>query len=181
MTDMIYMRLFTRPEGESMWEDVAVGFTSSSFAPRASPIVLSDWRSAERILGWRGEPHPTPQRQFLVFLAGSAGAQASDGEVRGTAVYFHLRLMLDSRTRPRCDSGAKYNTRSENLDDPTPKYQHRRTGMSCVDGVPAASLPRDPTEAASLGSAGSTAWRHMHGLLPSARRIARICGLGCGK
>jgi quercetin dioxygenase-like cupin family protein len=32
--------------------------------------------------GWRGNLHPAPRRQFLVWLAGSGGCQASNGEIR---------------------------------------------------------------------------------------------------
>ena len=32
--------------------------------------------------GWQGDWHPTPQRQFFVYLSGGAGVEASDGEIR---------------------------------------------------------------------------------------------------
>lgn len=67
MTDMLYMRVLTGPDGESHWEDVAVARIHVQYVcTTAPPVALSDWRSAARVAflsfppGWRGEPHPTP-------------------------------------------------------------------------------------------------------------------------
>jgi quercetin dioxygenase-like cupin family protein len=83
-----YVRLFAAPDGESHFEDVDVALIPVDFVPPAPPLALSEWKSAERVgfigglPGWRGDPHPTPRRQFFVWLAGHTGAQASDGEIR---------------------------------------------------------------------------------------------------
>ena len=85
---MQYVRLYTGPDGESHFEDVEVALTPMEFAPPAPPLAVSEWTPADRVgflggqRGWRGEPHPTPRRQFLVWLSGHTSAQASDGELR---------------------------------------------------------------------------------------------------
>jgi hypothetical protein len=49
---------------------------------------MSEWVLAERVRfqsfppGWKREGGRPPQREYLVYLAGSAAMQASDGEVR---------------------------------------------------------------------------------------------------
>jgi hypothetical protein len=83
---MKYVRLFAGPDGETHFEDVAVEFTSNpaSAIPRSE---MSEWLFAERVRfqsiprGWKREGR-APQREYLVYLAGSAAMQASDGEVR---------------------------------------------------------------------------------------------------
>jgi hypothetical protein len=86
---MRYVRLYTGLDGESHFEDVAVAFTAVDFAPPAPPLHVSAFLPATRVgfltgpLDWRGDAwHPTPRRQFLVYLTGGAGIQVSDGEVR---------------------------------------------------------------------------------------------------
>jgi hypothetical protein len=86
MSDMKYVRLFAGPDGESHFEDVVVEFTSNpaSAIPRSE---MSEWLLAERVRfqsfppGWKREGR-APQREYLVYLAGAAAMQASDGEVR---------------------------------------------------------------------------------------------------
>jgi len=85
---MQYVRLYSGPEGESHFEDVAVALDPVDFAPPAPPLHLSAFLPVARLgflgapPGWRGDWHPTPRRQFLVFLSGGSGVQASDGEIR---------------------------------------------------------------------------------------------------
>jgi hypothetical protein len=85
-----YVRLYADANGESHFEDVDVQFSTTNFAPPAPPVILSEWTPAERVgfiggtsSGWRGDtPHPTPRRQFMVWLSGQTNLQASDGETR---------------------------------------------------------------------------------------------------
>ena len=83
-----YVRIYADDDGESHFEDVDVALSLVEFAPPAPPLWVSDWKPAERVgfvsgtSGWRGDPHPTPRRQFGVWLSGSTGVQVSDGEIR---------------------------------------------------------------------------------------------------
>ncbi len=85
---MRYVRLYSGPDGESHFEDVNVALTTVDFAPPALPLDVSEWQPAERVgfvygrLGWHGDPHPTPRRQFFIWLAGHNVIQVSDGETR---------------------------------------------------------------------------------------------------
>jgi hypothetical protein len=86
---MRYVRLYAGPDGESHFEDVEVALTPVDFAPPAPPLNISAFLPAARVgflsgpPAWRGDAkHPAPRRQFIIYLAGGAGVQASDGEVR---------------------------------------------------------------------------------------------------
>jgi hypothetical protein len=85
---MQYVRLEAGSDGESHFEQAAVGLASTVDALAIPAFSASDWHAADRIRflsfppDWRGEAHLTPRRQFLVWLSGSTGIQASDGEVR---------------------------------------------------------------------------------------------------
>ena len=85
---MRYVRLYAGPDGESHFEDVEVALQAVDFAPPAPPLRVSDLTPATRVgfvapaSGWRGDWHPTPKRQFFVYLSGGACIEASDGEIR---------------------------------------------------------------------------------------------------
>jgi hypothetical protein len=85
---MRYVRLYAGPDGESHFEDVDVALEAVDFAPPAPPLHISDFVPATRVgfltapSDWQGDWHPTPRRQFFVYLGGGAGVEASDGEVR---------------------------------------------------------------------------------------------------
>jgi hypothetical protein len=85
---MRYVRVFTDEEGDSHFEETEFELSPVEFAPPAPPIDLSASHSATRVLfghsplGWRGEPHPAPMRQFFLLLRGRIEVQASDGERR---------------------------------------------------------------------------------------------------
>ena len=99
---MRYVRVYSGPDGESHFEDVAVAFTSVAYAPPAPPLQVSAVTpTAQSVFvtapsGWYGGWHPTPARQWAVILAGQLALEVSDGEVRhfgqGSV------LLLDDRT-----------------------------------------------------------------------------------
>ena len=85
---MKYTRYYADERGESHIEDVEVELTSRDFAPPAPPLHLSPIMPATGIAfvrfpaGWVGDWHPTPRRQFFLFLAGELEGETSDGERR---------------------------------------------------------------------------------------------------
>src|SRR3954452_192427 len=85
---MRFVRLYAGPDGESHFEDVEVALEAMNFAPPAPPLRVSEIVTATGVgfiapaIGWRGDWHPTPRRQFFVYLGGGAGVEASDHEIR---------------------------------------------------------------------------------------------------
>jgi quercetin dioxygenase-like cupin family protein len=85
---MHYHHLYSGPDGESHWREVAVTVEERSFAPPAKAIEISETEPATGTLflrlaaGWDEPPHPTPRAQVLVCLRGRIAVTASDGEVR---------------------------------------------------------------------------------------------------
>jgi hypothetical protein len=84
-----YVRLFTGPDGESHFEDVQVELTPVAQYARGVPqLDVSAPYSSTALtflsapLGWIGDWHPAPRRQFMIKLAGRTELIASDGERR---------------------------------------------------------------------------------------------------
>jgi hypothetical protein len=83
-----YARIYADEDGESHFEDIDASMSPVDFAPPALPMDLSALIPSSAIgflgvpAGWYGEPHPSPRRQFILFLAGQAEASASDGALR---------------------------------------------------------------------------------------------------
>jgi hypothetical protein len=85
---MQYARVYAGPDGESHYEDVEVTFISRDYAPPAPPLGISSSCPATHSVfvhspvGWYGDLHPTPVRQWWILLSGDAELQTSDGELR---------------------------------------------------------------------------------------------------
>ena len=85
---MEYVRLYADAAGESHFEDRAATLATVDFAPPAPPLDVSTPEAASRVLflsapvGWAGEWHPVPRRQWMLYLAGEIEVEASDGEAR---------------------------------------------------------------------------------------------------
>jgi hypothetical protein len=84
-----YVRMYNDVDGESHFEDLAVGLERREFAPPAPPAMVGAFDDASGTLlfgadaGWGGEvPHPSPQRQVFCILRGVAEVTVSDGERR---------------------------------------------------------------------------------------------------
>jgi hypothetical protein len=83
-----YTRVYADADGESHFEDVDVGMELVDLAPPAPPVRLSEFLAAARFSfvsappGWKGDWHPAPRRQFMLYLQGEIEAETSDGEVR---------------------------------------------------------------------------------------------------
>jgi hypothetical protein len=83
-----YVRIYSDSIGETHFEDLGIKLNETIFAPPAPPIYTSDFipSSSNGFLsvlpGWESEWHPTPKRQFIIYLSGIIEAEVSDGEVR---------------------------------------------------------------------------------------------------
>src|SRR4051812_11969223 len=83
MPDLTYLRLYSTPDGESHFEDVAVEMSETGAAGVLTPTIATTG------VLFRGPPagydidwHPAPRRQFIIRLTGVIEATASDGETR---------------------------------------------------------------------------------------------------
>ena len=85
---MTYTRVYADETGESHYEDIEVELTPRDFAPPAPPLHLSPMTPATGVAfvrfpaGWDGDWHPTPRRQFFIFLTGALEGETSDGDHR---------------------------------------------------------------------------------------------------
>ncbi len=83
-----YVRVYADSMGESHFEDLTIDLNEIDFAPPAPPIFTSDlnpssdYGFASVLPGWESEWHPTPKRQFMIYLSGTIEAEVSDGEIR---------------------------------------------------------------------------------------------------
>jgi quercetin dioxygenase-like cupin family protein len=81
-------RTYTDDDGESHFDLVEVSLTEHDFAPPAPPLLVSAPVPAEQMvligipLGWHGDWHPAPRRQYWVGLRGQLDVTVSDGETR---------------------------------------------------------------------------------------------------
>ncbi len=80
-----YVRVYADSEGESHFSDEEMELKSVNFAP---PVNISAFTPAKHFallhapVGWFGDWHPTPYRQFFFILVGKVEVRVNDGEVR---------------------------------------------------------------------------------------------------
>ena len=78
------VRLYADEAGESHLEDVEIELVRRDFTPPAPPVDVSTPQSASHFLflsvplGWIGDWHPAPQRQWILYLAGEIEVETSD-------------------------------------------------------------------------------------------------------
>lgn len=83
-----YVRVYSDSIGETHFEDLEISLDEIDFAPPAPPIYTSDLISSTSygflsvLPGWESGWHPTPKRQFIIYLSGIIQAEVSDGEIR---------------------------------------------------------------------------------------------------
>jgi quercetin dioxygenase-like cupin family protein len=83
-----HIHIYSDAAGESHFADIEVQFTEGDFAPPAPPLFTSSPVEARQTLffhapvGWFGDWHPTPARQYFVALSGDLEVHVSDGELR---------------------------------------------------------------------------------------------------
>lgn len=85
---MKYVRMYADNMGDSHFEDVEVEMSLVNFSPPTPPMGVSSSMPSMNVVfadtpvGWYGEPHPVPQRLFIIYLAGEMETTVSDGEMR---------------------------------------------------------------------------------------------------
>ena len=85
---MRYPRVFATPDGESHFEDIEVGaelvrvVEGRPAFESGAPIAAGTATMMRIGADWDGSWHPTPQRWFLITLAGEMEITTGDGETR---------------------------------------------------------------------------------------------------
>jgi quercetin dioxygenase-like cupin family protein len=85
---MRYLRLYSDATGESHFEDCELVMEEHDYAPPADPLLVSEHFPASAFhlltmpVGWVGNWHHAPHRQWLTVLNGAAMIKAGDGEER---------------------------------------------------------------------------------------------------
>ena len=76
---VLFLRLFTGDDGQSHFEDLPPGGTSSVFSKmHAATGVLFKNEPSPHILDW----HPAPRRQYCITLSGSVDIRVGDGTAK---------------------------------------------------------------------------------------------------
>ena len=86
MSFIEYLRIFSGSDGCSHFETLNIELNTNDYAPPATPLNTSPVESAKAMLflelpvGWFGEWHPTPVKQWLMLLTGECEFETGDGE-----------------------------------------------------------------------------------------------------
>ena len=81
-----YLRIYSDSDGCSHFEIKTIGLETKDYAPPAPPLNTSVLEPAnnsvflELPVGWYGDWHPTPVRQWLILMTGACEFEAGDGE-----------------------------------------------------------------------------------------------------
>jgi len=85
---MRFTRVYADATGESHYEDIDAAMVPQSFAPPAPPFSLSEMTQSTGMafarfpVDWDGDWHPTPRRQYFIFLSCEFEGETSDGDRR---------------------------------------------------------------------------------------------------
>ena len=85
MSNIEYLRIYSDSDGCSHFENPNIGLESKDYAPPAPPLNTSPLESADNSVflelpvGWYGDWHPTPVRQWLILMSGECEFEVSDG------------------------------------------------------------------------------------------------------
>jgi len=83
-----YTRIFSDSSGVSHFGERDISFHYDDYAPPAAPLGASASGEAETLLfltypvGWVGDWHPAPRKQFVFILSGRVEVEVGDGEKR---------------------------------------------------------------------------------------------------
>lgn len=86
MSHIGFLRIYSDIDGCSHFEEKKIGLESKNYAPPAPGLYTSAIISADNSVflelpvGWFGDWHPTPVRQWLVLMTGACEFEAGDGE-----------------------------------------------------------------------------------------------------
>ena len=86
MSSIEYLRIFADDEGCSHFETKKIDMEARDYAPPAPSLDTSSLVSADNSvflelpIGWYGDWHPTPVRQWLILMTGTCEFEAGDGE-----------------------------------------------------------------------------------------------------
>jgi len=86
LSSIEYLRIFADEEGCSHFETKTVDLEAKNYAPPAPSLNTSLMESADNSVflelpvGWYGEWHPTPVRQWLILMTGMCEFETGDGE-----------------------------------------------------------------------------------------------------
>jgi hypothetical protein len=84
MNHIEYLRIYSDSDGCSHFEVKPIGLESKDYAPPAPPLYTSVIESADNSIflelpvGWYGDWHPTPVRQWLILMNGACEFEAGD-------------------------------------------------------------------------------------------------------
>ena len=117
MNSIEYLRIFSDDGDCSHFETLKIELASNDYAPPAVPLNTSAAETARKVLflelpaGWFGDWHPTPVRQWLIFMTGQCEFEAGDGERRtskaGDAVLLEDTTGKGHRTRVLGDEAVR--------------------------------------------------------------------------
>ena len=86
MSRIEYLRIFADQQGCSHFETRQVDLQAKDYAPPAPSLNTSVPQAADNSVflelpvGWYGNWHPTPVRQWLILMTGKCEFEAGDGE-----------------------------------------------------------------------------------------------------
>lgn len=86
MDQVSYVRLFADDDAGSRMENLCIELKATDFAPPAPAIGVSAPQTANACAflsvpaGYVGDWHPSPKRQWLVFISGQMEFETSDGQ-----------------------------------------------------------------------------------------------------
>ena len=86
MTSIEYLKIYADDEGCSHFETGTIDLQAKNYAPPAPSLNTSAPEQADNSLflelpvGWYGDWHPTPVRQWLILMTGICEFEAGDGD-----------------------------------------------------------------------------------------------------
>ena len=86
MNAIDYLQIYSDSDGRSHFRTLTIDLKSNDYAPPATPLNTSSPAAAEAFVflelpvGWYGDWHPTPVRQWLILMTGECEFSAGDGE-----------------------------------------------------------------------------------------------------
>lgn len=86
MSSIEYLRIFADSDGCSHFETLNIELNLNDYAPPATPLNISSLEFAEACVflelpvGWFGDWHPTPVRQWLILMTGECEFEVGAGQ-----------------------------------------------------------------------------------------------------